>query len=96
MYRESNIVHEIDVIEMFKLKRLGAPIYIVFIALMVLMWSDGVELYIIEIEEIQLSSKYANYANIFLEEEVVKFLESTHVKHAIPIKEGVEVVETYS
>jgi hypothetical protein len=37
MYHESNIVHKIDAIEMFKLERLKASIYIVFIALIVLM-----------------------------------------------------------
>jgi hypothetical protein len=76
---------------MFELKRLKAPIYIVFIAPVVLMRSDDIELYAIEAEEIQLPSKYANYADVFLEEEVAKFLESTHVEHAIPIEEGAEV-----
>jgi hypothetical protein len=76
---------------MFKLKRLRAPIYIMFIVLMILMWSDDVELYIIEIEEIQLSSKYADYIDIFLKEEAAKFLKSTYMKHTISIKEGVEV-----
>jgi hypothetical protein len=76
---------------MFELERLRAPIYIVFITLMILMRSDGVELYTIEAEEIQLSSEYTDYANVFLEEEAVKFLEFTHVEHAIPIEEGVEV-----
>jgi prophage maintenance system killer protein len=91
MYHESNIVHKIDVIEMFELKRLKAPIYIVFIAPMVLMRSDDVELYTIEVEEIQLSFKYTNYVDVFLKEEAAKFLKSICVEHAIPIKEDVEV-----
>jgi hypothetical protein len=77
---------------MFELKRLRASIYIVFIAPMILMRSDGVELYTIKIKEIQLSSEYINYADVFLEEEAAKFLKSIYVKHAILIKEGAEVL----
>jgi hypothetical protein len=42
-------------------------------------------------EEIRLSPKYEDYANVFLEEEASKFPDSTRVEHFIPIKEGVEV-----
>jgi hypothetical protein len=76
---------------MFELERLRAPIYTVFVAPVVLMRSDSVELYAIEAEEIQLPSEYADYADVFLEEEAAKFLESTRVEHAIPIEEGAEV-----
>jgi hypothetical protein len=76
---------------MFKLERLRASIYIVFIVSMVPMRSDGVELYAIEAEEIQLPSKYVDYTDVFLEEEAMKFPESTRVEHAIPIEEDAEV-----
>jgi hypothetical protein len=86
------MIHKIDVIEMFKLERLEAPIYIVFVALMILIWSDDIELYTIEVEEIQLPFKYINYIDIFLKEEVMKFLEFIYIKHIIPIEEDAEVL----
>jgi Reverse transcriptase (RNA-dependent DNA polymerase) len=42
-------------------------------------------------EDIQLPSKYKDYADVFSEEEASKFPDSTRVEHSIPIKEGVEV-----
>jgi hypothetical protein len=85
------MVYEIDVIEMFKLKRLRAPIYIVFITPMIPIWSDSVELTTLSTKPITLLPKYEEYAKVFSKEEAAKFLDSTRVEHSIPVEEGVEV-----
>jgi hypothetical protein len=76
---------------MFKLKRIRAPIYVVFITSTILLWSDGVELNTIDTKEIRLPLKYKDYVDVFSEEETSKFPDSTRVKYPIPIEEGVEV-----
>jgi hypothetical protein len=38
-----------------------------------------------------LSEEYADYADVFSEEEAAKLPESTRVRHAIPIEESAEV-----
>jgi hypothetical protein len=53
--------------------------------------SDSVELNATDTEEIRLSSKYKDYADVFSEEETSKFPNSTRVEYFIPIEEGVEV-----
>jgi hypothetical protein len=77
---------------MFKLERLKALIYVVFVTSIVLIRSDYVALYTLNIEEIQLPPKYQEYAKIFSKIEATKFLDSTYVEHSIPIKEGAEVL----
>jgi hypothetical protein len=86
------MIYKINIIEMFKLKRLKAPIYIVFITLMNLMWSNNVKLYAMRAEEVQLLAEYDVYTNIFSKEEAIKFSNFMCVKHAISIKEDVEVL----
>jgi hypothetical protein len=76
---------------MFKLERIRAPIYVVFVTSAIPLRSDGVELNIIDTEEIQLPPEYKDYANVFSEEEASKFPNSTRVEHFILIKEGAEV-----
>jgi hypothetical protein len=76
---------------MFKLERLKASIYIVFIIPIILMRSNSVELTILSIELITLLFKYEKYAKIFFKEEVAKFPDFTRVKHSILVKEDVEV-----
>jgi hypothetical protein len=76
---------------MFELERLEVSIYVVFITPAISLRSDGVELNMMNIEEIRLPSKYKDYANVFLEEETSKFPDFTRVEYSIPIKEGVEV-----
>jgi hypothetical protein len=77
---------------MFKLERLRAPIYIVFITPTIPIWSDSVELTTLSTEPITLPLKYKEYAKVFSKEETAKFLDSTYVEHSILIKEGVEVL----
>jgi hypothetical protein len=76
---------------MFKLERIKASIYIIFITSIIPLWSDDVELNTTNIEEIRLPSKYKNYVNVFSKEEASKFLDFTRVKYSISIEEGVEV-----
>jgi hypothetical protein len=76
---------------MFELERLRASIYVMFIISVIPLRSDSVELNTIDTEEIRLPSKYKDYADVFLEEEALKFSNSTRVEHSIPIEEGVEV-----
>jgi hypothetical protein len=85
------MVYEIDVIEMFKLERLRASIYIVFITSIIPMRSDSVELTTLSIKPITLPLEYEEYAKVFSEEEAAKFLDSTRVEHSILVEEGVEV-----
>jgi hypothetical protein len=59
---------------------------------MIPLWSNGVELNMIDTEEIRLSSKYKNYINVFSKEEASKFPNSTRVEYFILIKEGIEVL----
>jgi hypothetical protein len=77
---------------MFKLKRIRAPIYVVFITLIIPLWSNGVELNIMNIKDIRLSSKYKDYTNVFSKEETSKFPDFMWVEYFIPIKEDVEVL----
>jgi hypothetical protein len=44
-----------------------------------------------DIEEIRLPPKYKDYADVFSEEEALKFPDFTRVEYSISIKEGVEV-----
>ena len=90
-YRESNTVHEIDATEMFELERLGAPIYAVFVTPAIPMRSDCVELNAMDTQDITLPPEYAEYAEVFSEEEAAKFPDSTRVEHSIPVEEGAEV-----
>jgi hypothetical protein len=76
---------------MFKLKRLRAPIYVIFVISTIPLWSDGVGLNTTNTKEIRLSPKYKNYVNVFSKEEALKFLNFTRVEHSILIEEGVEV-----
>jgi hypothetical protein len=76
---------------MFKLERLRAPIYVMFITLTIPLRSDGVELNTIDIKEIRLPPKYKDYADVFSEKEASKFPDSTRVEHSILIEEGAEV-----
>jgi hypothetical protein len=77
---------------MFKLERLRAPIYVVFVTSAIPLRSDDVELNTTDTEEIRLPSKYKDYADVFSEEEASKFPNFTRVEYFIPIKEGVEVL----
>jgi hypothetical protein len=90
-YRESFTVHEIDVIEMFELERLGAPIYAAFVTPAIPMRSNSVELNTVDTEEIHLPPEYEAYANVFSEVEAAKFPDTTRVEHSIPVEEGAEV-----
>jgi hypothetical protein len=76
---------------MFKLKRIGAPIYVMFITSAIPLRSDGVELNATDTEDIRLPPKYKDYTNVFSEEEASKFPDFTRVKYSILIEEGVEV-----
>jgi hypothetical protein len=76
---------------MFKLERLGAPIYVVFVTPAIPLRSDDVELNMTDTEEIRLPSEYKDYVNVFSEEEALKFPDSTRVEHSILIEEGAEV-----
>jgi hypothetical protein len=76
---------------MFKLERLRASIYVMFITSIIPLRSDSVELNIMDIEEIRLPPKYKDYADVFSEEEALKFPDFTRVEYSISIKEGVEV-----
>jgi hypothetical protein len=76
---------------MFKLKRIRALIYIVFIISAIPLRSDDVELNMTDTEDIRLPPKYKNYANVFSEEEASKFPDSTRVEYFILIKENVKV-----
>jgi hypothetical protein len=76
---------------MFKLERLRAPIYVVFVTSVIPLRSDGVELNATNTEEIRLPPKYEDYADVFSEEEASKFPDSTRVEYFILIEEGVEV-----
>jgi hypothetical protein len=77
---------------MFKLERIKAPIYVVFITLIIPLRSNSVELNMMNIEEIRLSLKYKNYFNVFSKEEASKFPNFTRVEYFILIKEGVKVL----
>jgi hypothetical protein len=83
--------HEINIIEIFKLERIKAFIYVIFIISIIPLRSDNVELNAMNTKEIQLPSNYKDYVNVFSKEEASKFLNSTRVKYFISIKEGVEV-----
>jgi hypothetical protein len=50
---------------MFELERLEAPIYVVFVTPAIPLRSDGVELNMMDTEEIQLPSEYEDYADVF-------------------------------
>jgi hypothetical protein len=76
---------------MFKLERLRAPIYVVFIIFAIPLRSNGVKLNVTNTEDIRLPSKYKNYTDVFSEEEASKFPSFTRVEHSILIKEDVEV-----
>jgi hypothetical protein len=76
---------------MFKLERLKAPIYIMFITSTISIRSDSVELTTLSTESITLPPKYKEYAKVFSKEETAKFLDSTCVEHSILVEEGVEV-----
>jgi hypothetical protein len=76
---------------MFKLERIRALIYVMFVTSAIPLRSDGVELNMMDTEDIRLSPEYKDYANVFSEEEALKFPDSTRVEYFILIKEGVEV-----
>jgi hypothetical protein len=76
---------------MFELERIRTSIYVVFVTPAILLRSDGVELNMMNTEDIQLPLKYKNYVDVFSEEEASKFPDSTRVEYSISIKEGVEV-----
>jgi hypothetical protein len=76
---------------MFKLERIRTSIYVMFVTLAIPLWSNDVELNKTNMKEIQLSSKYEDYINIFSKEEASKFPDFTRVEHFILIKEDVEV-----
>ena len=57
---------------MFKLKRAGILIYVIYLNSMSLIWNADIELYSTEIIKIQLLKKYKDYADVFLEKEADK------------------------
>jgi hypothetical protein len=76
---------------MFELERLGAPIYVAFVTPANPIRSDGVELNVVDTEEVRLPAEYEAYADVFSEAEAVKFPNVTRVEHSISVEEGAEV-----
>ena len=91
-YCKSNISHEIDIAEMFKLKRADVSIYAVYLNSISLMWNVNVELYSTEVVKIQLLKEYEDYADVFSEKKTDKMPDFVHIEHLIFIKKGKNVL----
>ena len=90
-YYESSISYEIDIAEIFKLKRADILIYVVYLNPVSLMQNAGIELYSTEAVKIQLSKKYKDYTDIFSEKKADKMSDFMHIEHLIFIKKGKDV-----
>ena len=91
-YYESSISYEIDITEMFKLKRADALIYVMYLNSVPFMQNAGIELYSTEVIKIQLLKKYEDYADIFSEKKTDKMSDFMYIEHLILIKKGKNVL----
>ena len=91
-YYESNINYEIDIAEMFKLKRADILIYMIYLNSVSFMWNVGVELYSTEVIKIQLLKKYKDYVNVFSEEKTDKMSDFVYIEHLIFIEKDKDVL----
>ena len=91
-YCKSSISHEIDITEMFKLKRADTLIYVIYLNSVSLIWNVSIELYSIEAVKIQLLKKYEDYADIFSEKKTDKMSDFMYIEHLIFIKKDKNVL----
>ena len=91
-YCKSSISHEIDVAEMFKLKRADTLIYVMYLNSVSFIWNAGIELYFTEAVKIQLLKEYKDYANVFSEKKANKMSDFMCIEHLIFIKKDKNVL----
>ena len=77
---------------MFKLRRVDALIYTVYLNSVPLIQNAGIELYSTEVIKIQLLKKYKDYTNVFSEEKTDKMPDFVYIEHLIFIKKDKNVL----
>ena len=90
-YYESSISHEIDIAEMFKLKRADTSIYVMYLNSVSFMQNVSIELYSTEAVKIQLLKEYKDYVNVFSEKKTDKISEFVCIEYLIFIKKDKNV-----